>query len=1027
MNNYGYRKQIDIITTIATDENYTIDLNLNTAGLIAAGKMNTNCSDLRIYDSNQLVELDRNVLGCNTGDTNISFIAKYGFSAGASDGNFYMYYDYDQAGAPPTEIKNIFVVGSDFDCGAANCDYPWVDDDDTPYSTWLGAGGIGNSGVMAAQGSGAADKPKLDDLNTTIPTKGRYMFAHSREELGDSYFYLRDSSNNNIVVVYMQLGDSPDYIQLCDGTSAGSGNCGGSYKSLGKQDISWDVNTFYNFKIDYNGDYVWLLVNDSNFGFGAIGTPTDVDNIQFYPWSDASPKPRLIDNVILYNRYPEISYSFDSEELPSSLSAFYTNTSPVNLDTENDINSTTIDLNNASTYSGASPTIFTWSINDVNHSYDENTTKTWTTPGTYYTCLLVVLDDSSDDTYCKNIHIKQYPWDVNFIWSPTAPLVYSTTDFNGSASDDENIASFTWNFGDGGSGSDANTTHTYTSGGVKNVCLTATDYDGLAKQLCKTMGIGGSLTLKFTDENTHAIITPNVIFNGIEYDVNSNGVIAFDLNGITTGTYQLNAWDINYSTRVWEWDLNSGSILDYNLVMLKDQIGQAQDINFLFYDENGENIIANKYVEIYIGSGNDKNYSGIRKTSSRGETSFYLNAADQNYTFVVDGNEYVPVKLNVLIPKDEITKANISPFDIDFWNIYTDTRTGLTASTTTYIFPNTYYCNNIDVNVADYYGRSYCIKLKGNPENYTLQPYLSKVLDSVLSWFYVINKYDNTMIPGVVIRVYKTIPGEGKVEVQSKETDATGSTTLSFITLDPYDLEFYYNRELIWTTNLVPNSPSFYVYLELETWTTTLPDVFDIDMTFYPEDNPIYPDDSNYLHFNFKPNCSSYGITGATINRINFEIYQWDTNFTPATHVYTNVVCDTNMLKPNDLLINMADLNGHFPLIATIWITHGGKTFTEKMSWFAESRNDWGLLKDLKLLKGDLLGDFGAAIIVVFLCIIIGAFLIKTTPLTTGAAGFIICGVIGFFAYIEWIDWTLFFAACLFSFGAFLLTMRGRD
>jgi PKD repeat protein len=67
---------------------------------------------------------------------------------------------------------------------------------------------------------------------------------------------------------------------------------------------------------------------------------------------------------------------------------------------------------------------------------------------------------------------------------PTASFTAQCTglscNFNGSASSDVDgtIASHTWEFGDGSTGTGASASHTYTSGGTYNVELTVTDDDG---------------------------------------------------------------------------------------------------------------------------------------------------------------------------------------------------------------------------------------------------------------------------------------------------------------------------------------------------------------------------------------------------------------------------------------------------------------------------------------------------------------------------------------------------------------------
>ncbi|WP_282118236.1 PKD domain-containing protein, partial [Maribacter aquivivus] len=55
-----------------------------------------------------------------------------------------------------------------------------------------------------------------------------------------------------------------------------------------------------------------------------------------------------------------------------------------------------------------------------------------------------------------------------------------TVDFNGSASsDDSGVVSYSWDFGDGSTGTGIQLSHIYTTAGTFNALLTVTDADGL--------------------------------------------------------------------------------------------------------------------------------------------------------------------------------------------------------------------------------------------------------------------------------------------------------------------------------------------------------------------------------------------------------------------------------------------------------------------------------------------------------------------------------------------------------------------
>ena len=78
---------------------------------------------------------------------------------------------------------------------------------------------------------------------------------------------------------------------------------------------------------------------------------------------------------------------------------------------------------------------------------------------------------------------------VTMVDSMGATTTSATVNFDGTGSRDPDggTLTYTWNFGDGSTGSGATPSHPYTSPGIYNVTLTVTDNDGLI-----SMGYDGS-------------------------------------------------------------------------------------------------------------------------------------------------------------------------------------------------------------------------------------------------------------------------------------------------------------------------------------------------------------------------------------------------------------------------------------------------------------------------------------------------------------------------------------------------------
>jgi PKD repeat protein len=74
-----------------------------------------------------------------------------------------------------------------------------------------------------------------------------------------------------------------------------------------------------------------------------------------------------------------------------------------------------------------------------------------------------------------------------FTWTPTSPVVNTSVQFTDQSTGATPIT-YAWTFGDGGTSTSQNPTHTYTTTGAKNVCLTATNSLG-NNQICHSVTV----------------------------------------------------------------------------------------------------------------------------------------------------------------------------------------------------------------------------------------------------------------------------------------------------------------------------------------------------------------------------------------------------------------------------------------------------------------------------------------------------------------------------------------------------------
>jgi hypothetical protein len=146
----------------------------NTAALVTAGKMRSDCNDLRIarFVANSWTQLDRQVINCNTASTTIWFKMQADVAANGSDASYSMFYGNANATAPPANLNNVFLAYDNFDSDTVN----------QPPAGWTVQGGgpwnvvadVGANQVLR-ESNAAANNRNLIHVNA--PTNERDVFV----------------------------------------------------------------------------------------------------------------------------------------------------------------------------------------------------------------------------------------------------------------------------------------------------------------------------------------------------------------------------------------------------------------------------------------------------------------------------------------------------------------------------------------------------------------------------------------------------------------------------------------------------------------------------------------------------------------------------------------------------------------------------------------------------------------------------------------------------------------------------------
>lgn len=118
------------------------------------------------------------------------------------------------------------------------------------------------------------------------------------------------------------------------------------------------------------------------------------------------------------------------------------------------------------------PTSWSWTFGDGGTSTAQNPSHTYTSPGTYNVSL-VATNAYGSDTETKNgyITVTAPVVTANFSGTPTSGEVPLSVQFTDAST---NATSWSWTFGDGGTSTAENPSHTYTSPGTYDVSLVAT-------------------------------------------------------------------------------------------------------------------------------------------------------------------------------------------------------------------------------------------------------------------------------------------------------------------------------------------------------------------------------------------------------------------------------------------------------------------------------------------------------------------------------------------------------------------------
>jgi len=148
----------------------------NTLALVTAGKMRSDCNDLRVarFAANTWTQLDRQVINCNTASTTIWFKLQADVAANGTDASYSLFYGNANATAPPANLNNVYLAYDNFDSDTVG----------QPPAGWTVQGGgpwnvvadVGANQVLR-ESNAAANNRNLIHVNA--PTNERDVFVQA--------------------------------------------------------------------------------------------------------------------------------------------------------------------------------------------------------------------------------------------------------------------------------------------------------------------------------------------------------------------------------------------------------------------------------------------------------------------------------------------------------------------------------------------------------------------------------------------------------------------------------------------------------------------------------------------------------------------------------------------------------------------------------------------------------------------------------------------------------------------------------
>jgi uncharacterized repeat protein (TIGR02543 family) len=207
---------------------------------------------------------------------------------------------------------------------------------------------------------------------------------------------------------------------------------------------------------------------------------------------------------------------------------------------------TTVSFTEWSSDSDGSIVAWSWTFGDGDTSTARNPTHSYASANTYAVRLTVIDDDGASNYVERSVIVTATPPTnlaptAAFTFSPPNPAVGDTVTFTDVSTDsDGSVVGWAWTFGDGGTSTAQNPTHTYSSAATYVVGLTVTDDDGATSYFGHSVPVSAASPVNVAPTAAFTFSPPNPAVG--------------DTVSFTDGST-----DSDGSVVAWTWDFGDGS------------------------------------------------------------------------------------------------------------------------------------------------------------------------------------------------------------------------------------------------------------------------------------------------------------------------------------------------------------------------------------------------------------------------------------------------------------------------------------